>query len=128
MRGKTKDVRFEETLDPVDWESLRKLGHKMLEDMLIYLKNIRYEPSGSPPQRAIDEICVPLTKDGEGEEKVYKIFKNSILPYTLPHTRPRFWGVVAGTGSPYGMLAEMLRTGMNSAQEAFFAVLRLEEN
>ncbi len=121
MRRETKDVTHEETLDPEDWESIRKLGHKMLDDMLTYLQNIRSEPSGSPPQKAIDEICVPLTQEGEGEEKVYEVFQQSILPYTLPHTRPRFWGVVAGTGSPYGMLAEMLRTGINGAQEAFFA-------
>jgi aromatic-L-amino-acid decarboxylase len=121
MRRETKDVTYEETLDPEDWESMRKLGHKMLGDMLTYLQNIRSEPSGSPPQKAIDEICVPLTQEGEGEEKVYEVFQQSILPYTLPHTRPRFWGVVAGTGSPYGMLAEMLRTGINGAQEAFFA-------
>jgi glutamate/tyrosine decarboxylase-like PLP-dependent enzyme len=93
----------------------------MLDDMLTYLQNIRSEPSGAPPQKAIEEICVPLTQEGDGEEKVYQVFQQSILPYTLPHTRPRFWGVVAGTGSPYGMLAEMLRTGMNGAQEAFFA-------
>lgn len=121
MRRETKDGIHEETLDPEDWESMRKLGHKMLDDMLTYLQNIRYEPSGSPPQKAIEEICVPLTPEGEGEEKVYRVFQQSILPYTLPNTRPRFWGVVAGTGSPYGMLSEMLRTGMNGAQEAFFA-------
>ncbi len=123
----TKDAWQEETLDPVDWESMRNLGHKMLDDMLTYLQNIRSEPSGAIPQKAVEEICVPLTQEGEGEEKVYKVFQQSILPYSLPHTRPRFWGVVAGTGSPYGMLAEMLRTGMNGAQEAFFAESRVHE-
>jgi len=121
MRRETKDFMHEETLDPVDWESMRQLGHKMLDDMLTYLQNIRSEPSSVPPQKAIEEICVPLTLEGEGEEKVYRVFQQSILPYTLPFIRPRFWGVVAGTGSPYGMLVEMLRTGMNCAQEAFFA-------
>ena len=119
MKRETEDVTHEETLDPEDWESTRRLGHKMLDDMLTYLQNIRSEPSGFLTQKAIEEICVPLTQ--EGEERVYEVFRRSILPYTLPLTRPRFWGVVAGTGSPYGMLAEMLRTGMNGAQEAFFA-------
>jgi len=121
MMRETKDVVQEETLDPVDWESMRNLGHKMLDDMLTYLQNIRSEASSSPPQKAVEKICVPLTQEGEGEEKVYNVFRQSILPYALSFTRPRFWGVVAGTGSPYGMLAEMLRTGMNGAQEAFFA-------
>ncbi len=121
MRRKIRDVMHEETLDPEDWKSLRELGHKMLDDMLTFLQNIRFEPLNSPPQEAIEEICVPLSQEGEGEEKVYKVFQQSILPYTLPHIRPRFWGVVAGTGSPFGMLIEMLRAGMNGAQEAFFA-------
>jgi aromatic-L-amino-acid decarboxylase len=121
MGRERKGVTQEENLDPEDWESTRRLGHKMLDGMLTYLQNIRSEPASSLTQEAIDEICVPLTQEGEGEEKVYDVFKQSILPYTLPHTRPRFWGVVAGTGSPYGMLTEMLRAGMNGAQEAFFA-------
>jgi glutamate/tyrosine decarboxylase-like PLP-dependent enzyme len=111
----------EETLDPKDWESMRLLGHRMLDDMLTYLQNIRSKPSASPPREAIERICVPLTEEGEGEEKVYDVFQQSILPYALAHTRPRFWGLVVGTGSPYGMLAEMLRAGMNGVQEVTLA-------
>ena len=121
MRRKTEDLLDQETLDPRDWEEMRILGHKMLGDMLTYLQNIRDSRSDSPPKEAIKDICVPLTLEGEGEKKVYKVFQRSILPYTLSHTKPRFWGAVAGTGSPYGMLAEMLRAGMNGAQEFSFA-------
>ncbi len=93
----------------------------MLDDMLAFLRNIRSEPSGPPPQEVVDEICVPLSPAGDGEERVYDVFRKCILPYTLPNTRPRFWGVVAGTGSPYGMLAEMLRAGVNAPQEFGFS-------
>ena len=112
---------IEETLDPEDWESMRVLGHRMVDDMLTYLQNVRSKPSDPPTQKAIDDICVPLTQDGEGEEKVYQVFQNSILPYTRSGISPRFWGFVVGTGSPYGMFAEMLRAGMNGFQEGFFA-------
>ncbi len=121
MKPETQSTSREETLDPEDWEKLRTLGHKMLDDMLTYLQNIRSAPSSYPTQKAINEIYKPLTPEGEGENKVYEIFQHSILPYTLAHTRPRFWGAVAGTGSPYGMLTEMLRAGMNGAQEFTFA-------
>jgi len=107
----------EVTLDPQDWDKLRVLGHKMLDDMLTYLQNIRDVQPMSPPQEAIDDICAPLTSEGEGERRIYEVFQRSILPYTVSLTRPRFWGLVAGTGSPYGMLAEMLRAGINGAQE-----------
>lgn len=34
----------EETLDPEDWESARALGHRMVDDMLDYLKTLREQP------------------------------------------------------------------------------------
>jgi aromatic-L-amino-acid decarboxylase len=107
----------EETLDPQDWEAFGALGHRMLDDMLAFLRDIRSQQTGPMPQEAADEICVPLAPGGDGEEAVYDVFRRWILPYTLPNTRPRFWGVVSGTGSPFGMLAEMLRGAVNGGQE-----------
>lgn len=112
---------IEETLDPEDWEAMRTLGHQMVDDMLDHLQNIRSKSLGSPPAQAVQDICVPLSQDGEGEERVYQLFQNSILPYSALGTSPRFWGFAVGTGSPYGMLAEMLRAGVNSGQESFLA-------
>jgi aromatic-L-amino-acid decarboxylase len=111
----------EDTLDPEDWEKLRVLGHQMLDDMLEYVKTGRVRPTLVPTQEAIAEICVPLSEEGEGEERVYQVFQRSILPYSLNMVSPRFWGVVAGQGSLYGMLAEMVRAGMNGAQEFSYA-------
>ncbi len=34
----------EETLDPQDWESMRALGHRMLDDMVDYLQDRRRTP------------------------------------------------------------------------------------
>lgn len=121
MKTEKRTVAGEETLDPGDWEKMRVLGHQMLDDMLTYQQNIRNAPSSFLSQEDIDDICAPLTDEGEGEQRVYEVFQRSILPYTVSPTRPRFWGVVAGTGSPYGMLAEMLRTGINGLQEQSFA-------
>jgi len=121
MKNKSTEHFTEESLDPKDWESLGVLGHRMLDDMLAYLEDIRSQPTLPPTREAIEEICVPLTAEGEGEEKVYQVFQQSILPYTLNIVTPKFWGLVAGTGSPYGMLTEMLRAGMNGAQEFSFA-------
>ncbi len=121
MGSNSKGHFTEETLDPQDWKRFRALGHRMLDDMLTYLEDIRSQPTLFPTKEAVSEICVPLREEGEGEEKVYGVFQRSILPYTLNIIVPRFWGVVAGTGSPYGMLAEMLRAGMNGAQEFSFA-------
>jgi hypothetical protein len=41
------DKVLEETLDPEDWEALRGLGHRMLDDMITYLQTVRSARSGS---------------------------------------------------------------------------------
>ncbi|MFZ0790847.1 MAG: pyridoxal-dependent decarboxylase [Chromatiaceae bacterium] len=111
----------EETLDPADWKELRALGHRMLDDLLDYTEDIRSRRTLALTRRAIEDICVPLGEEGEGEEAVYEIFLRSILPHALTIASPRLWGAVVGQGSAYGMLTEMLRAGMNGAQEFAFA-------
>ena len=121
MTDNSYKSHIEVTLDPEKWEKLRVLGHQMLDNMLDYLEDIRSRSTRAPTKEAIEEICVPLSDEGDGEERVYQVFKRSILPYSLNISSPRLWGVVAGQGSPYGMLAEMLRAGMNGAQEFSYA-------
>ncbi|HDZ19129.1 MAG TPA: amino acid decarboxylase, partial [bacterium] len=104
----------EETLDPTDWESLRILGHKMLDDMLNHLRDIRKQPVWQPiPMIVKSKFKVPLPKEGQDRETVYREFIENILPYPLGNIHPRFWGWVVGTGTPFGMLAEMLAATMN---------------
>jgi glutamate/tyrosine decarboxylase-like PLP-dependent enzyme len=107
----------EETLDPENWENFRVLGHQMLDDMITFLEHIRTQPFKFPTKEAINEIVMPLTDEGEGLEKVYDVYKNSILPYTSLVVKPQFWGFVLGTGSPSGMLTEMLISGANYFEE-----------
>ena len=109
------------TLDPEDWDMIKTLGHRMVDDMLTCLQNIRTQPYSLPTQDAINGILTPLTQEGEGEEKVYEIFLKHILPYSLVNVRPNFLGLVGGTGSPYGMLTEMLASGTNCAVETAVA-------
>jgi len=121
MKTGTQKKFIEETLDPADWKKLRALGHRMLDSIFDYTENIRTQHTLPLTLQAINEICVPLSEEGEGEETVFEIYQHSILPYTLAIASPKLWGAVVGQGSPYGMLAEMLRAGMNGAQEFSFA-------
>lgn len=116
MRDKEKQLT-EYTLDPENWERMKTLGHKMLDDMMAHLQNIRSQSFAMSNEEAIKGICTPLTLEGEGEEKVYEVFLQNVLPYAGGNKNPRFWGWVIGTGSPYGMLTELLRGGVNSAAE-----------
>ena len=42
----------EETLDPQNWDEMRALGHRMVDDMLTYLQTVRERPvwQHAPPQ------------------------------------------------------------------------------
>jgi aromatic-L-amino-acid/L-tryptophan decarboxylase len=109
-------TKVEETLDPQDWNTLRALGHQMVDEMLSYLESVRERPVWKPVPaevKACFSESVPL--EPQGAESVYEEFKENILPFPLGNIHPRFWSWVCGTGSPGGMLAEMLCAGMNSS-------------
>jgi hypothetical protein len=36
---------IEENLDPKDWEAIRVLGHRMVDDMMSYLAGLRERPT-----------------------------------------------------------------------------------
>lgn len=107
-------MKPETGLDPQDWESLRRLGHQMVDDMLEHLQTVRDRPVWQPvPDDLPPRFDEPLPLDPEPAEAVYERFRNDVLPYQLGNTHPRFWGWVIGTGSPIGMLAAMLAAGVN---------------
>jgi len=110
----------EETLDPENWDEMNELGHRMLNDMMEYLKTIREQPFIPPTEDSKKAIFAPLPNKGDGEERVYDIVRENVIPYSVKWIRPDFWGFVIGTGSPYGMLTEMLISGMNYADEPWF--------
>ncbi len=109
MSSKLKEV----TLDPENWEEFKTLGHKMLEDMMHYLETIRNQPYIPTKEDSKNAILTPLPNKGDGEEKVYSVFREHIVPHTVKKVRPDFWGVVQGTGSPFGMLIDLILSGIN---------------
>lgn len=111
----TPDTRPAElTLDPDDWGALRALGHRMVDDMMDYLEGVRNRPAWQPiPEDVRQTLQAPLPVDPTDPAKVYALFREAILPHPTGNIHPRFWGWVMGTGTPEGMLAEMLAAGMN---------------
>ena len=103
------------TLDPLDWAQLRALGHRMLDDTLNRLENVREEPVWQPmPADLLADFQRPLPRTGTGIEHAYAEFVDKVAPYPLGNTHPRFWGWVIGSGTPFGALAEMVAAGFNA--------------
>jgi glutamate/tyrosine decarboxylase-like PLP-dependent enzyme len=103
------------TLDPEDWENLKTLGHRMLDDMLDHLRDIRKHPVWQQiPNEVKLKFNMPIPNKAQDREEIYKEFKENILPYPLGNIHPRFWGWVVGSGTPFGILAEILAATMNT--------------
>lgn len=102
------------TLDPSDWGAFRALAHRMVDDMLDHLSTLREQPAWRemPPQvrASFDE---PLPMGGIGASATYEAFVTRVMPYTNGNIHPRFWGWVQGSGTPLGMMADMLASGIN---------------
>ncbi|HXV74088.1 MAG TPA: pyridoxal-dependent decarboxylase, partial [Sphingomonadales bacterium] len=106
---------LERTLDPADWESFRGLAHAILDDAIDYVRDVRKRKPWQPlPDSAKGALSAPLPEKGQPLEKVYRDFRRNIMPYPLGNLHPRHWGWVNGSGTPEGMLAEMLAAAMNS--------------
>lgn len=101
------------TLDPDNWDDLRTLGHRMLDDMFDYLQHIGEQPAWKEPTSDVkDHLAQPLPREGQPAEAVYAEFLQYILPYNNGNVHPRFFSWVQTTGTPLGMLADMLASGM----------------
>jgi aromatic-L-amino-acid decarboxylase len=120
---------IEETLDPQDWDELRELGHRMLDDMLDYLSTVRDKPAWQPvPESVKAHLRQALPIEPANPADVYEEFVHNILPYTNGNRHPRFWGWVQGNGTVLGMLADMLASGMNPHVAGFDQAPHLVEH
>ena len=122
----------ERTLDPVgpkEWDELRALGHRMLDDMLDYLRTVRERAAWRPvPPDVRRRLSEPVPHGPTPAEAVYEQFTRDVLPYPTGNVHPRFWGWVIGTGTPLAMLADMLASGMNPQVAEFDDAPAVVEN
>jgi glutamate/tyrosine decarboxylase-like PLP-dependent enzyme len=110
----------EYSLDPADWEGMRALGHKIVDDLMD-----DWEMLGSGPvwQHAPESVKChfdePVPLEPQSPDKVYLEYQEFVHPYILGNNHPRFWGWVAGNGTVMGALAELIAAGTNSPSGAF---------
>ena len=122
----------EVSLDPQGdrgWEDLRLLGHQMVDEMLKYLRTVRERRVWQPVPSAVRQrLSGPAPREPSAAADVYEEFKRDVLPYPTGNIHPRFWGWVIGTGTPVGMLADMLASGMNPQVAEFDDAPAVVEN
>jgi aromatic-L-amino-acid decarboxylase len=114
LKNVNETVGLNLTLDPENWSEMRKIGHQMIDDIMDHLEQIRNQPSWRiMPLEAKQFLQKPVPQKPEDIKNVYQDFKKYILPYNKGNIHPRFFAWVQGTGTPFGVLAEMLAATMN---------------
>lgn len=102
-------------LDPANWDEYRALAHRMVDESLDYLRDVRERPVWKPmPERVRLTLAnEPLPRAGRGDEAAYADFLDLVRPYPNGNIHPRFWGWVMGTGTPQAAMADFLSSVMN---------------
>src|SRR5687768_5694324 len=104
----------EETLDPQDWDAMRALVHRMVDELMDHLATLRDRPVWQPvPDEVKANFKQPVPSQPQDPEAVYEEFLVNVRAYPMGNTHPRFWGWVMGGGAPFTVLAEMLAAGHN---------------
>jgi glutamate/tyrosine decarboxylase-like PLP-dependent enzyme len=115
MKYFKEQLEIENTLDPKNWTQMRELGHRMIDDIMDYLQNIREQPVWKKIPDGLKyyyEKDIPLNP--QNIQDIYSEFKQFILPYNKGNVHPRHWSWVEGNGTPFGVLADLLASGMNA--------------
>lgn len=102
-------------IDPQDWDAYRALAHRILDESLDYLRDVRERPTWQPMPADVRArlAAEPLPRAGIGDAAAYDDFVRLVRPYPNGNIHPRFWGWVMGTGSPQAAMEDFLASVMN---------------
>jgi glutamate/tyrosine decarboxylase-like PLP-dependent enzyme len=110
----------ERSLDPEDWDALRALGHRAVDDMIEYLRTVGDRPVWQPlPQKTKAFFDGPVPLQPSPGDEVYEQVLEHVMPYPTGNIHPRFWSWVGGTGTPTQLVADMIISAMNAANLGF---------
>jgi aromatic-L-amino-acid decarboxylase len=104
-----------ETLDPSNWDDVRAQAHRMLDEAIDTIANIREQPVWRPiPDDVRARFREELPREPSELGEIYQEYSQLIAPYATGNVHPGFMGWVHGGGNVVGMLAEMLAGGLNA--------------
>ena len=106
----------EASLDPEDWDAFRARAHEMLDELIDHVRDVRQRPVWRPiPPEVRERISTrPLPSEPRPPEQIWAEVRETMLPYSTGNIHPRFWGWVHGSGTPVGIVAEMITAAMNA--------------
>jgi aromatic-L-amino-acid/L-tryptophan decarboxylase len=104
-----------ETLDPSNWDDVRAQAHRMLDEAIDSIADIRKQPVWRPiPDEVRARFRSQIPREASELGEIYREYTEFIAPYATGNVHPGFMGWVHGGGTVVGMLAEMLAAGLNA--------------
>lgn len=114
MTHNPQDDTQEQTLDPDNWDEVRRTFHAAVDDCLDAMQNVRQAPVWQPvPEHLRPRFAAGLPQGGQPLPELLAAFQETIQPYATGNTHPRFFGWVHGSGTAAGVLGEMLAAFLN---------------
>lgn len=99
----------EETLDPQDWEAMRRLAHRMIDDAVDYTAGVRERPVWQEMPDAVRAVYRDaLPRAGRPLDEVYEDLSRHLMPYPMGNVHPRFWMWFMGSSNFTGALGDFL--------------------
>jgi aromatic-L-amino-acid/L-tryptophan decarboxylase len=102
------------SLDPPDWNAFRALAHRAIDDAIDDLATVRTRPVWQPlPEDIVTRFHAPLPMSPQDPTAVYQEFRESVAPFGMGNTHPRFWAWYMGAGTAFGALGDFLAAMLN---------------
>lgn len=99
----------EETLDPDDWEATRAIAHRMVDEAVEHLAQVRERPVWTPmPEDVRARLQTGLPEDPAPLDEVYGEYRENVAAYPMGNVHPRFWGWYMGASNFTGALGDFL--------------------
>ncbi|MER9642412.1 aspartate aminotransferase family protein [Mesorhizobium sp. M0239] len=99
----------EETLDPLDWADVQALSHRVIDDAVDYLRDVRDRPVWREmPADVIKAFSAPLPRSPAPLDAVYAEVSRTVMSYPMGNIHPRFWSWYMGSSNFTGALGDFL--------------------
>lgn len=109
MAAGTAGMVAEETLDPVDWADVQALSHRIVDDAVDYLRDVRERPVWQDmPAEVREFFAAPLPRSPQPLAQVYAEVTDKVMVYPMGNIHPRFWSWYMGSSNFTGALGDFL--------------------
>lgn len=99
----------EETLDPSDWADVQVLSHRIVDDAVAYLRDVRQRPVWQEmPGDVRDFFTASLPQSPTPLADIYGDVVDKVMPYPMGNIHPRFWSWYMGSSNFTGALGDFL--------------------